>query len=151
MNSRESPGVLFRMHLWSAARWLPVGAKRRTIEELLTNATPPKSEQPYRGLEADSILDSVRAVTSRPWRMRGRRCLREGLLGFRFLRLAGYSPQLHFGVEPGSVHLDHLRAHCWIVLDGQCVMNPPSATMLPIFFWDGDAVRQPDEPARSVH
>jgi hypothetical protein len=70
--------------------------------------------------------------------MRARRCLREGLLGFRFLRLAGFYPVLHFGVEPESVAAEHLRAHCWITLADSCVLNPPSETMVRLFSWDGE-------------
>ncbi len=101
---------------------------------------PPAAHRPYRGLDAEHILAAVRAATARPWRMRGRRCLRQGLLGFRFLRLAGFAPLLHFGVEPGSLAVDHLRAHCWITLAGLCVLNPPSDTMVTVFTWDGEKV-----------
>ena len=129
---------MFKPHLWIAARWLPVGAKRRSIEQLLARAMPPADYAPYRGLVAEEILAAVRATTARPRRMRGRRCLREGLLGFRFLRLAGFAPVLHFGIEPESVPADHLKAHCWITLAGSCVLNPPSETMVTLFSWDGE-------------
>jgi hypothetical protein len=132
--------LLFWPHLWFAARWLPVGAKRRSIEQLLSGAVPPSGHTPYRGFEVDRIVTAVRGMTARPWRMRGRRCLREGLLGFRFLRLAGFTPVLHFGVEPGSVQRDKLRAHCWITIAGSCVLNPPTATLVTIFSWDGEKI-----------
>jgi hypothetical protein len=132
--------LFFRLHLWIAARLLPVGAKRRTIEQLLAKARPRAGYVPYRGIDAEKILTAVRATTSRPWRMRGRRCLREGLLGFKFLRLAGFTPVLHFGIEPGSIPADHLRAHCWITLAGSCVLNAPSETMVPLFSWDGETI-----------
>ena len=119
---------------------LPVDAKRCTIEQLLAKARPRAGYEPYRGIDAEEILAAVRATTARPWRMRGRRCLREGLLGFRFLRLAGYTPVLHFGIEPGSVLADHLRAQCWITLAGSCVLNAPSETMIPLFSWDGEKI-----------
>jgi hypothetical protein len=132
--------VWFWPHLWLSARWLPVRAKRRSIEALLTNAVPPAGYEPYRGLDAQDVLAAVRATTARPWRMRGRRCLREGLLGFRFLRLAGFAPVLHFGAERGSASTDHLQAHCWITLEGRCVLNPPSEKMRTLFRWDGEKV-----------
>jgi hypothetical protein len=137
--------LLFWPHLWLAARWLPVNAKRSSIEQLLLRAVPPAGHTPYRGLDSERILDAVRSITARPWRMRGRRCLREGLLAFRFLRLAGFTPLLHFGVEPGSVNTDKVRAHCWITIAGSCVLNPPSETLLTIFSWDGEKIISADK------
>jgi hypothetical protein len=110
------------------------------MEQLLKKSMPPTGYTPYRGIEAGEILSAVQAATARPWRMRGRRCLRQGLLGFRFLRLAGFAPLLHFGIEPGSIKFDSLHAHCWITLAGSCVLNPPSETMLTMFSWDGEKV-----------
>lgn len=130
----------FRLHLWIAARRLPIGAKRRTIEQLMQGALPPPGYVPYKGLTVDEVLGAVRAVTSRPWRMRARRCLREGLLGFRFLRLAGFSPVLCFGLNPASLHKERLDAHCWLTLDGECILNPPEDSMVPLFSWDGENI-----------
>jgi hypothetical protein len=61
--------------------------------------------------------------------MRDRRCLREGLLAYRFLRSAGYSPDLVFGVDPRSLDGPKPDAHCWIRLDGRDVFNPPKQPM----------------------
>lgn len=138
---------IFRLHLWIAARWLPMVAKRRTLEQLLQKARPQPGHVPYQGLTADEVLDAVRAVTARPWRMRGRRCLREGLLGFRFLRLAGFTPVLCFGLNPASLNKSRLDAHCWLTLDGKCILNPPTDSMAPLFSWDGEKIvhRQEDD------
>ena len=46
---------------------------------------------------------------------------------------AGYEPELHFGIDRTSVPGPRVRAHCWVVHDGQSVVNPPQATMVPIF------------------
>ena len=54
------------------------------------------------------------------------------MLAYRFLRLAGFHTELHFGVDPGGVASDRLRAHCWVVLDGSIVLNPPERAMAEI-------------------
>lgn len=128
----------FRLHLWLAARLLPVRAKRRPIETLLIDATPPAESLPYRGLAAEPIVAAVRRTLARPWRMRGRRCLREGLIAFRFLRLAGHPAVLHFAVASPSP-ADRLKAHCWVTLGGHCILDGPREGMVPLFAWDGEA------------
>lgn len=136
----------FRLHLWIAARLLPVAAKRGSLEFLLKGATPHKVAPAYASLSADEILDAIKATTAHPWRMRGRRCLREGLLAFRFLSLAGYRPVLHFGIAPETVSTDRPHAHCWVDLDGATVLNPPMRPMLNLFNYDGrDAAPVPDD------
>jgi hypothetical protein len=58
--------------------------------------------------------------------MRDRRCLREGLLAFRFLSMAGYGPVLRFGVQRGSAARgQRLSAHCWIEVENETMLNPP--------------------------
>jgi len=65
--------------------------------------------------------------------MRDRRCLREGLLAFRFLSMAGHTPVLRFGVERGSVALGQsLSAHCWIDVENETILNPPLPDMVEI-------------------
>lgn len=80
--------ALFRAHLWLSARLLPLRVGRRSFEAVLKRA-PLQSSAPYRGLPAAYIAARVNRTVRRPWLMRDRRCLREGLLGHRFLRLAG--------------------------------------------------------------
>ncbi|RUY95702.1 lasso peptide biosynthesis B2 protein, partial [Mesorhizobium sp. M7A.F.Ca.CA.003.01.2.1] len=91
--------ALFRCHLWASARLMPVLVTNRSFEEVLRWA-PLASSTPYRGLPSAYIVESVNRTVRHPWLMRDRRCLREGLLGHRFLRLAGFDPDLRFGVEP---------------------------------------------------
>jgi hypothetical protein len=129
----------FAIHLWLAARWLPMTAKRRDIEPLLLAATPEGGHAPYRGLSSDEIVAAVRSTLARPWRMRGRRCLRESLLAFRFLRLAGHPAVIHFAVAPGRSETDRLRAHAWVSLDGICLLDPPGPEMIALYDWDGAA------------
>jgi hypothetical protein len=127
----------FRWNLWFSARLLPLVAKRGSLGKLLELATPENGSADYFGLSHQEILSAVKTVTRRPWRMRGRRCLREGLLGYRFLAMAGYRPVLHFGVIPSTMSTDRPRAHCWISLDGEVVLNPASEPMLELFSYAG--------------
>jgi hypothetical protein len=121
----------FKTALWLWARWVPVLAWRRDLQSLI-DATAPSPRAPFRRLSADYIARRVRRATRRPVLMRERPCLREGLLGYRFLRLAGFEPELHFGVDPASVAAERLRAHCWVVLDGENVLSAPLKDMAEI-------------------
>ena len=94
--------ALFRGHLWATARLMPLLVGRRSFEAVLKWA-PLSSSTPYRGLPAGYIVASVNRTVRHPWLMRDRRCLREGLLAHRFLRLAGFDPDLRFGVDPKSM------------------------------------------------
>ena len=126
----------FRLHLWFAARLLPARIGFRGLEKILANATPTRRTAPYRGLSAEEIAAAVRRTVARSWLMRDRRCLRRTLLAFRFLRLAGLEPVIHFAVSPPRNAL-RLRAHCWVSLDGVCLLDPPAADMVALVGWDG--------------
>lgn len=114
--------LLFNLELWLRARILPLQLRGESLPRLLDLATP-KGPPAYAGLEAAYVLRRVERSLRRPWAMRGRRCLRLGLLGFRFLREAGYEPRLHFGVDPASLGAARLAAHCWIELDGRTALG----------------------------
>ncbi|MBU2193131.1 MAG: lasso peptide biosynthesis B2 protein [Alphaproteobacteria bacterium] len=138
----------FRWHLWIVARYLPVLAKRSPLKRLLDFATPARTVPAYEALSAEVILQAVTEVTARPLRMRGRRCLREGLLAFRFLSLAGYRPVLHFGLLPDTARSDHPRAHCWVDLDGRTVLNPATVRTVELFSYNGQGVGSAPEGLR---
>jgi hypothetical protein len=131
------PFVPFALNLWVAARLLPLFAKRRPLDELLRRATPQAGRYAFADRSSETIIAAVKAVVARPWRMRGRRCLREGLLAFHYLALAGRRPLLHFGLVPRSALTPRPRAHCWITLDGAIVLNAPVEPMLDLFACDG--------------
>jgi hypothetical protein len=139
--------IRFRLGLWAWARMLPPLAWRRGLEALvrLTEVGP---GAPYRGLAPDYIARRVKRATRHPWLMRDRPCLRQGLLAVRFLRLAGYHPVLHFGVDRASVQRDLLSAHCWVSLDGAVVLNPASPGMVEILTYAGDRLA-PSVPAKT--
>ena len=132
----------FRLALWLWARLLPFLAWRRNLNSLLALAKP-REVVPYRGLAADYISRRVKKATRRPWVMRDRPCLREGVLAIRFLRLAGFEPTLHFAVDRTSVAQDMLAAHCWVVLDQQTMLNPPTPSMVEVLVYAGDRLNPP--------
>lgn len=129
----------FRWNLWVAARLLPMFAKRRALGEILQRATPDPAARAYGDLPPGEMIAAVKAVVARPWRMRGRRCLREGLLAFHYLSLAGHRPVLHFAIVPKTALTNRPRAHCWVSVAGETVMNPPLEPMLDLFSYDGRA------------
>ncbi len=127
----------FKLNLWLAARLLPVAAKRAELSRLLAAATPPSGRHPYAGQSTDAIVAAVKTTCAHPWRMRGRRCLREGLLTFRFLRAADIPATLHFGVDRRSMNAAKIRAHCWVSVGDEIVINPPEPDMICIYSYDG--------------
>ncbi len=133
----SSSRLPFGLNLWIAARLLPQVMKYRQLDDILRRATPEKSDRAYDNLEAAAIVEAVKKSVSRPWRMRGRRCLREGLLAFHYLKLAGYAPVLHFGLVPKTITTNRPQAHCWISLNGATILNPPAVPMLDLFAYDG--------------
>jgi Transglutaminase-like superfamily len=129
--------VPFRLNLWIAARLMPVFAKRRELGAILGDATPEQQHEGSLQLGPAAIVEQVKSVVSKPWRMKGRRCLREGLLAFYYLKLAGKQPLLRFGLLKGTLATSRPRAHCWIVLDGEIILNPPEGLMVHLFDYDG--------------
>lgn len=103
--------------VWWQARLLPWRLPRDLpFAQMLALAAPPAGT-PLRGLAADEIAARVHRTLRRPLLMRDRRCLREGVLCYRFLRAAGHAPRLHFGVNPAAVRGGRFSAHCWVTLD----------------------------------
>lgn len=136
--------------LWIAARLLPMFVRKRSLDEILKLANPRASSRGPDNMPADAILRAVKKAAARPWLMRDRRCLREGLLGFHFLSRAGYKPLLHFGIIPDTAATPHPRAHCWISLDGAIVLNPPEVSMLDLFAYDGSRSAPAPQALRKV-
>jgi hypothetical protein len=133
------PSVPFSINLWLAARLLPFLVKNRPLDEILARATPETGVTGYGEIPAPEIIEKVKRVVARPMRMRGRRCLREGLLAFHYLALAGHRPLLHFGLVPQTITSAHPRAHCWITIDGAIALNPPAEPMIELFAYDGSS------------
>ena len=136
--------IRFRVELFYWARVLPILAHRRDLKSLMALADPGRSKR-YIGLPSTYIIKRVRRAVRRPWVMRDRPCLREGVLAYRFLILAGFDPEIHFGVDRNSVSKERLSAHCWIVLDDRIVLNAPTPSMIEVL-----ALRTNDIPAGKI-
>ena len=104
------------------ARLLPFAVAFRDLSQILRLGDV-KRFSLYEGTAPETIACAIHRATRKPWLMRNRRCLRQGLIGYRFLRKAGHEPELHFGVDVGSVERDKIDAHCWVVLDSKPVVN----------------------------
>ncbi len=114
--------IRFILSLWVASRLLPLQVRQNPLGTVLRLANPVHPGR-YTGLPREYIAKWVLKITRHPWLMRNRRCLRQGLLGSRFLAEAGYKPQLHFGVSPDSLSKDRVSAHCWVCVDEIPVIN----------------------------
>lgn len=123
MTGRQA--VMLRCHVALLALAIPDLSRRLPLPRLLALFTPRGPSRLYSGMREDEIADIVRRVLRRPWRMRGRRCLRLGLLLFHFLRLAGLPAELNFGVYKRHV-TGREQAHCWVTVAGRCVSSPPA-------------------------
>ncbi|MDN2581230.1 lasso peptide biosynthesis B2 protein [Aquibium sp. ELW1220] len=143
MNPFPPVAVPFPASVWIAARLLPACVGSSELDRLLAMATPPPGTSAYREFSARAIVSAVKRAARRPWVMRDRRCLREGLLAFRYLSLAGHRPLLHFALEPASLKDRKMSAHCWVTVDDEVLMNPPTPTMMTLFAWDGARMTRP--------
>lgn len=130
--------VLFRSELWLRARLLPLRLKGRSLRQTLELAEPPVGARRFEGFAAARIVQAVRRTTRHPWVMRDRRCLREGLLAYRFLTEAGFRPRLHFGVEPDVVTSARVAAHCWVTLGGRTVIGESQIPYVELFVHPAD-------------
>lgn len=124
--------IAFNLELWLAARYIPLFASKKSLRKvlLLTEALP---NPRYFRFSPEYINQKVQRRARRPWLMRDRRCLRIGVLGYRFLRKAGYNPELHFGVVPDSIEKIRMESHCWVCLAGSPVIGEPLPEMLTIY------------------
>lgn len=121
---------LLRLHLGMLASILPDASRIIPLPQLLRLFTPMRPSRFYTGISEEQLMAILQRRLSHPWRMRGRSCLREGLLGFYFLRLLAVPAELHFGVFEEA--RDRELAHCWVVVEGRCVTSPPQQTYVTI-------------------
>jgi hypothetical protein len=133
---------------WLAWR-LPALLRRKPLLVLLAELTPSRSSAQSAPIE---IVARTQRILRRPWRMRGRRCLREGLLAYAALRRAGHPAALHFGVLRGSQRLARLRAHCWVSLNRQVLLNAPEGDYAELLVYEGRpvALQQGERAAPSL-
>lgn len=121
---------VLRLHLGMLAAILPDTSRRLPLQQLLRLFTPDRPSRFYSGITEEQLMTILQRRLAHPWRMRGRRCLREGLLCFYFLRLLGVPAELHFGVFEEARH--HEYAHCWVMVEGRCVTKPPEQNYVTI-------------------
>jgi hypothetical protein len=130
-----------RLHLrWLAWR-LPRLLRQKPLLVVLAQLTP---KRPSQQGQPEEIVFATQRILARPWRLRGRRCLREGLLAYHALRRAGHPAALHFGVLRGSQRLERLKAHCWVSLTGRILLNAPSGDYAELLVYDGRATARQD-------
>jgi len=129
--------IWFRVTLWCDARLLPLRISRNaTLDRVLALARSPRSIR-FEALSVAYILKRVCKTTRCPLLMRDRRCLRQGILAYRFMSAAGHKVQLHFGVDR-TARTGSVKAHCWLVHDGQIILNPPEPTMVEVFAYGAE-------------
>jgi hypothetical protein len=116
---------ILRVHVWTLATFLPLLVRIVPLQLLVRLLTPSRRLRIYAGVPTDQIVALVRHRLRKPWNMRRRRCLREGLVIYHILRLAGQPAIVHFGVYPPSTDPKRLHGHCWVTVDGTCVSTPP--------------------------
>jgi hypothetical protein len=125
--------LLLRGHIWLLATLIPLLEKILPLKYLLRLLTPPPRFKPYGGMLPEEISRWVAHRLRQPRNMRRRACLRHGLTLFHFLRLAGCPAVLHIGVFPPQFDSRRMHAHCWVTLNGVCLIPPPeqpAATLL---------------------
>lgn len=120
---------LFLLQLWLDAKLIPFQLSKKAdmarLKRLLCTApflAPPETLHPQ------ELIRHVKRVTHHPWLMRDRRCLRQGVLAYRYLAALGHDPEIHFGIKPSSLHEGITVAHCWVTINDLPVMNDK---------WDG--------------
>jgi hypothetical protein len=124
-----------RLAVWTRSVVLPDLSRLAPLERLLRWYTPSEPSAAWLHLSAREILAHIDGHLAGCRRMRGRRCLRRGLLAFYFLRLAGHPAVLHVGMfaRPQGRTL----AHAWTTV-GDLVDDPPQAHCMPVLEWRGD-------------
>lgn len=132
--------AFLRAELWLEARRLPfiVATDDLSVCHAYADVGP---DPRWQGMSPETIAHWVRRACRHPVLMRHRRCFRLGLLGFRFLRMAGHHPELRYALEASSIGQDGpARTHCWVCLDGQPLIGTRGPGMV-------DLVRYPVQAA----
>lgn len=124
--------IALAIHVWIIAAMIPLLVRIFSLKIILEVFTPSPVFQPYRDMAAEDLAGVVKNRLKRPICMVRRACLREGLLMFHFLRLAGLEATLHISVYPREV-FGRFHAHCWVTSSGKTVSNPPGLKMAEVF------------------
>lgn len=136
----RSVGLRRYAQAWIDARLLPVRLAGADLSGALRLAEAPPRPG-FDGMDPDLVASLTHAVTRRPLVMRRRRCLRSGLLGYKYLRMSGHAPVLHFALAPDSLREPATRAHCWVTLEGRPVINDPDPAMVEVMTHPAETAR----------
>ncbi len=123
-----------RWSLWSRSVILADLSRRMPLQLLLKMYTPRTISAEWSKLSKESIVHYVDAHLRKCRRMKGRRCLRRGLLVFYFLRLAGYDARLHFGYFVKQA--GNTQTHCWNTVEN-LVDDTPRQQYVELLIWAG--------------
>ncbi len=121
-----------RWRMWLRSAVLPDLTRLVRLERVLKWYTPAQVLPELAGCSPATIWAAVDAHMRGRWRMRGRRCLRRGLLAFYLLRSAGHPAILRIGViDPPE---DRTLAHCWTTV-GELIDDPPDTRCVTVLVW----------------
>ncbi|MCK4601295.1 MAG: lasso peptide biosynthesis B2 protein [Phycisphaerae bacterium] len=116
---------ILQAHVYLVASLIPLLVNLFPLKKVLRLLTPSRRFQPYRDAGSEEIAAIIRRRLRDPANMRRRSCLREGLMMFHFLCLAGKPTKLQIGVYAPRADQKRTRAHCWVMLNGECISSPP--------------------------
>ena len=126
---------VFRWSVWLNAKALPFFVPKGLAFHRVVSLLARSPEGGFGALPVQAVVDTVIWATKHPWLMRDRRCLRQGILAFRYLKATGHEPVIHFGIEPVSLKDEKVRAHCWVTVNGTPVMSDRLPGMKTIFMF----------------
>lgn len=135
--------LVLRAHIWMAACLVVPLVHALPLRWVLRALSPPRWWRPYRGVAPEEVSELVGRRLARPWHMKRRACLREGLVLFHFLCLAGHEPVLHFAVFPPEPRPRAMHAHCWVTLGGRACSAPPREPTAEVMRYDRSAGARP--------
>lgn len=140
---------LLRAHVWTVATFLPLVVKALPLRRVLRLMTPSEGRTPYRGLSTEQITGAVQYRLRSPRNMKRRACLRQGLLTYHFLRLAGWPAAAHFAVFPKPDEQGRMHAHCWVTLNNMNMTDPPLGPHAVVLRCGEEASPQPARETES--
>jgi len=123
--------ILLRIHVGMVATLVPLLVECFNIPTLLRLAEFPRHWHPYAGIPVERIVAMVDRRLAHPRQMRRRRCLRQGLMLFHFLHLAGVPSEISFAALGPATSGQRMHAHCWVTVHGTAFYPPigPAAVL----------------------
>lgn len=122
---------ILRMHVWIVATAVPLLVRLFPMRTLLRLATPRRRWRLYAGVTGERICLAVQSRLANPRMMRRRACLRQGLMLYHFLRLAGIPAVLNIGAWPPGRDARRLHTHCWVTVNDEPIAEADPADIPP--------------------